>query len=377
MAAAAFLAAIALLVVLPGCKGKTPSKPELSCDTPGDICTVVGTGRRAFLGEGAPPDEVALYYPIDIMFDSEDRLIILDYNNQRVRRLDHDGLVRTIMGTGYEPPYTIIYDGTPALETSLHHSFSFVYDAAGNMYLAGNHVPLIFKMTTDYKVYAIAGSDYEGYSGDGGPALGAQLNTPCGVVVGSSGYPIILADTYNHCIRKIDQTGTITTIAGDGVSGYSGDGGPAVQARLSRPYRIRYDELSGELLVADSTVVRRIDSQGIITTVAGTGALGYNGDGIQATQAQLFTPLDAKRGPDGAVYIADARNNRIRRVDPDTGIITTVAGTGAEGYSGDGGPATEAELDYPAAVLFDAEGNLWISDSFNSVIRKIARPDTW
>lgn len=371
------LALTVLLISLPGCNGKTPSEPKLSCDTPGHICTVVGTGRRAFLGEGAPADQVALYFPIDIMFDSESRLIILDYNNQRVRRLDHDGLVRTIMGTGYEPPYTILYDGTPALETSLHHSFSFVYDAAGNMYLAGNHVPLIFKMTTDYKVYAIAGSDYEGYSGDGGPALGCQLNTPCGVTVPSSGSPIILADTYNNCIRKIADDGTITTIAGDGVSGYSGDGGPATQARFSRPYRVRLDEATGEILVADSTTVRSINAQGIIRTVAGTGVLGYNGDGIPATQAELSTPLDAKRGPDGAVYIADARNNRVRRVDPDTGIITTVVGTGEEGYSGDGGPADQAQLDYPAAVLFDADGNLWISDSYNSVIRKVTKPDAW
>jgi DNA-binding beta-propeller fold protein YncE len=333
----------------------------------------MGTGRTAFLGEGAPPDQVALYYPIDMAFDRAGRFLVLDYNNQRIRRLDPDGLVRTIMGTGFEDT---IDDGTPPLQSSLHHAFSMCYDAAGNLYLAGNHVPqLIELVAAEDLVYVIAGVDLPGYSGDSGPALEAELDSPCGIAVAPGGFPIYFADTYNHCIRTIDASGTIRTLAGNGERGLAGDGGPSEAARLSRPYRVRLDHATGDLYIADTEnhLVRKIDPQGIITRVAGTGESGFGGDGGAATAALLDTPLDARVGPDGAVYIADARNNRIRRVSPD-GIITTVAGTGTEGYSGDGGPARSAELSYPAAVIFDDQGDLWIADSYNSVIRRITGP---
>jgi DNA-binding beta-propeller fold protein YncE len=333
----------------------------------------MGTGRTAFLGEGAPPGEVALYYPIDMAFDLQGRFLVLDYNNQRVRRLDDDGLVRTILGTGFED---YIDDGTPPLQSSLHHAFSMCFDAAGNMYLAGNHVPqLIELVAAEQLVYVIAGVDLPGYSGDAGPALEAALDSPCGITVDPSGFPIYFADTYNHCIRTIDASGTIRTLAGNGERGFVGDGGPSEAAQLSRPYRVRLDHATGDLYIADTEnhVVRKIDPQGMITRVAGTGTAGFGGDGGAATEAFLNTPLDARVGPDGAVYIADARNNRIRRVDSN-GIITTIAGTGTDGYSGDGGPARSAQLSYPAAVIFDDQGDLWIADSYNSVIRRITGP---
>jgi hypothetical protein len=365
------VASTAVGLGLLGC-GENATSPPAPSDDPGDITTVMGTGMRAYLGEEDPPLETALYYPIDILFDAEDRLLVLDWNNQRVRRLDHDGLVRTIMGTGFEGE---VADGSPALETSLHHTFSMVYDTAGNLYLAGFHVPQIIKLTTEDRAYVIAGVDLPGYSGDGGSALTAELDSPCGIGVAPSGYPIYFTDTYNNCVRMIDASGTITTIAGNGQQGYAGDNGPAVDALFHEPYRIHYVEATGDLLIADSYnhVIRKIDAQGIITTVAGLGSAGSGGDGGPATEAGLDTPLDARLGPDGALYIADTRNNRIRRVD-ENGIITTVVGTGVEGNTGDWGPAVDAELDHPAAVFFGPEGNLWIADTYNSTIRRVNWP---
>jgi DNA-binding beta-propeller fold protein YncE len=330
----------------------------------------MGTGQRARGDNEKPPLETALYFPTDITFDAQGRLIVLDYNNFYVRRLDSDGLVRWILGTGYED---YIEDGSTALETPLHHAYSFAYDASGRLYVAGNHVSQIFRLDTDDRVWVVAGTAVEGYTGDGGDALDAEMYYPCGVAVGASGFPIFVADTYNDVIRVIDETGTIRPLAGDGTPGYSGDGGPAVNAQLSRPYRVRYDEAAGDLYIADRAnhAIRKVDAQGVITTVAGTGSAGYSGDGGPAAQAMLSQPLDCRIGPDGALYIADAANNRIRRVDLSSGIITTVVGTGVEGNSGDGGPALDAELHFPTAVCFDSDDNMWISDSYNSTIRKI------
>jgi DNA-binding beta-propeller fold protein YncE len=306
-------------------------------------------------------------------FDAEARLLVLDWNNFRVRRLDHDGRVRTILGTGFEPDEYL--NGTAALETPLHHTFSMSYDGAGNLYLAGNHAPVVLRMEPDDSVWTAAGTSSPGYGGDGGPALLASLETPCGVAVAQSGYPVYVADTGNHCIRAIDAQGIIRTIAGDGQIGSLGDGGPATQARLHSPYRVHLDESTGDLYVADveNHRIRRIDTSGIITTVAGNGTAGYSGDGGPATEASLYSPLDARIGPDGALYIADTRNNRIRRVDA-AGVITTVVGTGTEGAPKDAltsGPALSVNLDHPAALAFDPDGNLYIADTYASVVRRV------
>jgi sugar lactone lactonase YvrE len=353
-----------------GCSESTSEPPDVSCADPGDICTIMGTGRRAQGQDERPPLGTDLYYPIDLTFDAEGRLIVLDYNNQYVRRLDHDGLVRRIMGTGFED---YVQDGSAALETSLHHAYSFAYDAAGNLYLAGNHVSQIIRLGTDDRAWIVAGQETHGYSGDGGAALEAEMQYPCGVAVAADGFPIFVADTYNNVIRVVEESGSIRTIAGDGTPGYSGDNGPAEEARLDHPFRIRYHEAAGDLYIADryNNAVRRIDSEGIITTIAGTGVAGFGPGGGAGTETALREPLDARPGPDGAVYIADAGNNRLLRLDPATGIISTVAGTGAEGNSGDGGPAVDAELHYPVALTFDDDGNLWFCDSYNSTIRKI------
>jgi YVTN family beta-propeller protein len=221
------------------------------------------------------------------------------------------------------------------------------------------------------EIDTIAGNGVAGFGGDNGPAVSANLNLPYGVAVDAQGNQYI-ADLLNHRVRKVSASGIITTIAGIGSDGYSGDGGLAVNAELNQPLGVTVDG-AGNLYIADAhnEVIRKIDAvSGIITTVAGNGVPGYSGDGGLATGAQLFFPFRVAVDGAGNLFIADD-NNRIRRVDAGTGIITTVAGNGTAGFSGDGGWATNAQLDGPRGVAVDAAGNLYIAEFFNSRIRKV------
>ncbi|HEX7878501.1 MAG TPA: hypothetical protein VF720_03780, partial [Candidatus Eisenbacteria bacterium] len=249
------------LVLSAGCGGDSTGPGQVSCTDPGSICTAVGTGTPAFRGEGAGPLQAALFLPIDIHFDESNRLLILDLNNFRIRRVDSDNKLRTIMGTGVEAP---VVNGSPALETPLHHTFSIARDGLGGFYLAGNHEPRILYCSPDGHAYVTAGVTLPGLGGEGVPATEASFDAPCGVAVGPGGSPIWVADTNNHRIRRIDADGIVTTIAGNGTVGHSGDGGPAIDARFRLPYRVRYDASSGDLYVCDTGnhAVRRIDSAG-------------------------------------------------------------------------------------------------------------------
>jgi sugar lactone lactonase YvrE len=184
---------------------------------------------------------------------------------------------------------------------------------------------------------------------------------------------VYIVDTDNNRIRRVDTQGVITTIGGTGAAGYSGDGGPATQARFNTPHGIASDR-AGNVYVADppNQRIRRIDATtGIVTTVAGTGSGGFSGDGGPATSARLNYPKGAEIAPDGSLYIADNNNHRVRRVDLRTGVITTVAGTGTAGFSGDGGPATAARLNEPRNIALDSAGRLYIVDQNNGRIRRV------
>jgi trimeric autotransporter adhesin len=222
----------------------------------------------------------------------------------------------------------------------------------------------------------VAGSGSLGSSGDGGQATSASLNYPRGVAVDASGN-IYIADTYNNRIRMVTKsTGIISTVAGDGTQEYKGDGGPATSAILYYPASIAVDAL-GNIYIADSSNYRIrmvTKSTGIISTVAGSGSSGSSGDGGQATSATLNSPYGVAVDASGNIYIADSSNNRIRMVTKSTGIISTVAGSGPYGYSGDGGQATSAVLKYPYGVAVDASGNIYIADSYNYRIRMFALP---
>jgi serine/threonine-protein kinase len=214
-----------------------------------------------------------------------------------------------------------------------------------------------------------------GNAGVNGPATSAQLANPEDSALDAAGN-LYIADTGNNVIRRVGRDGTITTLAGTGVRGFSPDGGPAVQAPLDNPSSVAVDS-SGAVYLGeiDSGRVRRIDPSGTISTVAGTGAKGYSGDGGPATKAQLSEPTGLDVRPDGTLYVFDQGNNTVRTVAP-SGVITTVAGTGAAGFSGDGGPARSAQLSQPINGGLDAAGNVYIADAHNLRVRKVDRNGT-
>jgi sugar lactone lactonase YvrE len=289
---------------------------SLSVLSPGEINTVAGVTDWLYQGDGVLATEATIFLPMGVAVDAHGNLYLADSNNDRVRRVDaQTGLISTIAGNG----------------TS-------------------------------------------GYSGDGGLATAAMISNPGGVVLDGAGN-LYFADSNNDVIRRVDAvSGVITTVAGTPqVNGSSGNGGPAVSAKLSKPEGLALDP-AGDLYIADTGnhAIREVSAaNGHISIVAGTGTAGYNGDHIQATNAELSGPWSLSLGPDGSLYIADTANQRIRMVTAATGIITTIAGTGTQGYSGDGGIATAALLNAPAAVLLDPAGNLYIADSGNNRIRQI------
>lgn len=327
-----------------------------------NITTIAGGGTSG-LGDGGPATAAQLNSPTMIAVDVAGNVFIADRGNSRIRKIDPGGTITTVAGGGAGG------DGGPATNALLRQPTGVTFDASGNLYIAeGSGAHTIRKVNTAGYISTIAGSGTSGFSGDGGAATLAKLNLPTGIAVDPAGN-VFIADWGNNRIRKVNPMGIISTIAGGGT--VLGDGGPATLARLNNPYSVSPD-ISGNLFISDefNHRLRRIDLGGIITTVAGTGVPGGSGDGGPAILAEFNLP-DGIVADAGRLYIADYSNNRIRRVDLSTGIVTTVAGTGTAGFSGDFGPAVSAELDGPAGVVLDIAGNVYIADYTNNRIRKI------
>ena len=222
------------------------------------------------------------------------------------------------------------------------------------------------------KIATLAGKGTPGYSGDNGPALAAELHGPTGLALGPDG-ALYICDTDNHAIRRATPAGIISTVAGTGKRGYAGDGGPAVKALLDDPYEVRFDK-AGNLNFCErlNHVVRRIDARTqVITTIAGTGKPGFSGDGGPATRAMFREPHSIQFGPDGSLYVCDIGNHRIRRIDMTTGIVTTFAGTGEKKPTADGAPFAKSPLNGPRAIDFDPEGNLWVALREGNAVYKL------
>jgi cysteine-rich repeat protein len=339
----------------------------------GVITTVAGTGVPGLSGDGGPASSAQLESPNGVAVDGFGNLFIADVSNHRIRQVNAvTGVITTVAGMG-APGFS--GDGALATSAQLNLPHGVAVDGFGNLVIADriNHRIRRVDAATGL-ITTVAGTGEAGFSGDGGPATSAQLNFPHGVAVDGFGI-LFIADRINHRVRRVDAaSGLITTVAGTGAQGFSGDGGPAARAGLSSPVGAAVDGL-GNLFIADSSNhrIRRVDvATGVITTVAGTGVAGFSGDGGPATSAQLAGAEGVAVDGAGNCVIADSGNHRIRRVDAATGVITTVAGTGVAGFSGDGGPATSAQLNLPSGVAVDGLGNLWIADWFNHRIRRVA-----
>ena len=334
--------------------------------TTGNISTVAGTGASGSGGDGGAATSAMLNNPEGVAADGSGNLYIADGGNHRIRKVDATtGIISTVAGTG---AFGSSGDGGAATSARLSFPRGIALDSSGNLYIADltSRVRKVDATTGNIStVVGVAG----GFGGDGGAATSARLNSPRGVAVDGSGN-LYIADTGNHRIRKVDTSGNISTTAG---AGASGDGGAATSATLSFPEGVALDG-SGNLYIADSFNhrIRKVDAAtGNISTVAGTGISGFSSDGGAATSATLSFPEGVVLDGSGNLYIADAANNRIRKVDATTGNISTVAGTGTAGSGGDGGTATAATLNRPSGVALDGVGNLYIAEYFGSRIRKV------
>lgn len=287
-----------------------------------------------------------------------------------MRKIDSSGVIRTIAGSGVGG---FSGDGGPATAARLRDILGVAVDRAGNVYVSDSGNNRVRKIDTAGIIQTIAGTGTAGFAGDGGLATAAQLRSPAGVAVDSSGN-VLIADQINSRVRKIDATtGIISTIAGTAAgAGFSGDGGPSTAARVNLPLGVAIDA-SDNIYIADTfnRRIRKIDAiSGTIQTIAGNGTQGSSGNGGPATAAQLVVPLSVAVDRSGNVYIADSEDQRVRKVDS-RGTIVNFAGTGNAGYSGEGGPATVAQLTNPRGVAVNAAGVVYITDSGNNRIRKV------
>jgi uncharacterized protein (TIGR03437 family) len=332
----------------------------------GTISTVAGTCMGGFSGDDGPATSARLGGVFGVAVDGAGNLFIVDAGNARIRKVSSSGVIITLAGNGSFGS-SFSGDGGPASSARLSYPYGVAVDVAGNVFVADTSNNRIRRVSPGGIITTVAGNGTLGFSGDGGPATKAQLNAPFAVALDRAGN-IFFVDGQNHArIRKVSTTGLITTVAGNGSQGFSGDGGPATNASLESFVEcnalcggVAVDS-AGNLFIADAgnSRVRKVTSDGIITTVAGNGAFGAaSGDGGPATNAQL-SALGVALDLDGNLFIAGS--DRVRKVSKN-GVITTVAGGGVPGSSGDGGPATSAHLSDASAIAIDGAGNLFIAD---------------
>lgn len=337
----------------------------------GIISTIAGSNSYSYSGDGGPAASATFSLPESVVVDSSGNIYIGDVGNYRVRKIDAvSGIITTVAGAG-EAGYS--GDGGLATAAKLSSVSGIAIDQAGNLYIADGRNHRIRKVDAASGIITtVVGTGDKGYSGDGGLATAAQVNFPSSVAVDSSGN-LFLSDSDSYRIRKVDAlSGVITTVAGVGSYGFSGDGGSATAAKIAYSWHIAVDD-NGNMYTVESERIRKIDAlTGIITTVAGNGTNGYSGDGGPALSAQFKGPRGMTVDSGGNIFFADAYNHRIRRVDAISGIITTVAGNGLEGYSSDNVLAPSSRLNYPYGVAINSNGVMYIADRNNSRIRKVA-----
>ncbi|MBZ5608094.1 MAG: hypothetical protein LAP38_07550 [Acidobacteriia bacterium] len=384
----------------------------------GIINVVAGNGLLTRSGDGGLAVNASLDTPLGIAVDTQGNLYIAEFGSH-VRRVTPDGIIRTIAGTGDEG-YT--GDGGPAIQARLNEPRGLAVDSAGNLYISDTGNNVVRKVSADGIITTVAGNGHPGYLGDGASATAARLNFPVHVALDTAG-TLYIADSFNGVVRKVsagiidtfaggginfaegvpatqaglipaavatdsannvyiadvvvagvrkvDANGIITTIAGSGTAGFAGDGGPALKAQFNLVSPgIAVDSMRNVLIGDQNRRIRAVTADGNVQTIAGNGLYRFSGDGGVATSATLYLPTSVVADASGNVFFSETGQNRIRRVAQD-GAISVYAGTGFQGYSGDGGPATQATVAFPTYLRLGPDNNLYFSDGFNQAVRRI------
>jgi sugar lactone lactonase YvrE len=338
-------------------------------DTSGIVTTIAGTGATGFSGDGGPATQAALHGPAGLDVDSNGNLYIADWFNSRIRKVDlATGIITTAVGTG---AHGFSGDGGPATSAAVNMPTAIAAGPGGELYIADSYNNRIRKVAANGIITTIAGTGRDGYFGDGGPATMAWFSTPYDVDTAADG-SLLITDAYNNRIRRIAPDGTINTIAGTGVQGFAGDGLPAIAAALYLPTAAAAAP-DGSVFIGDlgNLRVRQVSPTGTITSVAGNGTVGQSGDGGPAVDAQMNGTFNVDVDNAGNVYAVDEGNNTVRKIDT-AGVMHTIAGNGQAGYSGDFGPATQAMLHNPYGLAVDrATGVVYVADTVNFRIRKV------
>ena len=340
-------------------------------DTHGNMTRFAGTGESGFSGDDGKATEARLKIPAGLTFDKKGNLYIADRNNHRIRKVDTRGIITTVAGNGTAG---FSGDGGKATQAQLSLPSGVVVDDKGNIYISDRSNDRVRVVDNKGIITTFAGNGVDGYKGDLGPATQAQLSKPFGLALDKKGN-LYIADRVSNRVRKVNPQGIITTVAGDGGFFFMGDNGPAYRASLAGPTGIVVDK-NGILYIADrnNNRIRSVDTQGMIRTVAGTGQQDYNGDAEMARDTNLYLPFGVALDQDGKLLIIDRSHYRIRRINPRSGSIETVAGNGVKMFAGDGGPATGAKLSFPHGIAVDKKGNVIFSDKGHYRIRRIS-PD--
>ena len=331
------------------------------------ISSVAGNGKAGFAGDGGLATSARLSSPQAVAVGLYGDLYIADTGNSLIRKVDTAGHISTVAGNTTWAGYS--GDGGAAVGAYLNNPAGVAVDGYGNIYIADQLNNRIRKVDALGTITTVAGNGSAGYTGDGGPATGATLRWPAGISVDWQGF-LYIADSGNHAIRRVDPSGTISTVAGTGTSGFSGDDGAATLARLSQPEDVSTDGY-GTFFIADylNNRIRQVLG-GTITTLTGGTTLGYTGDGGPAVSATVDFPMGVAALGSGALLIADTSNNVIRRIDAG-GTMVTIAGTGSAGYWGDGSAAVSAQLSRPEGVAVGPSGEIYIADTGNNVVRVV------
>lgn len=365
---------LALWLVSGGFLVSPDARPAAAAEPAGSISSVAGNGHVGYAGDNGPARQATLNNPFDIAFDRQGNMFFSDALNHCIRKVDATtGTIATVAGIGKKG---FSGDDGPADRAQMDEPYGIALDAAGNLYFADRLNRRVRKVDAKSGVIStLAGVGSKGFSGDDGPGAKAGLVEPNSVALDLSGKRLYIADVADHRVRVVDlSTGIIRTFAGNGRGRHDGDGGPATSASIAgaRGVKVGPDGIV-YVIERQGNTLRAIDPRsGMISTVAGTGAKGNSGDGGPALKATFNGPKELAVDRSGNIFIVDTENQLIRRIDAKSGVISTIAGNGERGPGGDGGPATSAQLARPHGVVVGPDGSVYIGDTENNRIRKVS-----